>query len=153
MLSLTKTMLLSLVCLCTYAGAAAQQSTQGAKPKLFASYPSTLTISESCLQNIFHLAAGETTTIDFGNNLLFPCKILRNDVKYSNMQTMIIRSTVFDNAMFQVTKITNADQSISYKGRILNERAADGFEIKRAAGGSYQLQKFETDKVLEGCFL
>lgn len=152
MLSLTKTMLLSLVCLCTYAGAAAQQSPE-VKPKLFSSYPSTLNISESCLQNIFNLATGESAIIDFGNSLLFPCKVLRNEIKYSNMQTVIIRSTAFDNAMFQITKITNTDQSISYKGRIINERAADGFEIKKSAGGSYQLQKFDTDKVLEGCFL
>lgn len=151
MLSLRKTMLLSLVCLCTYAGATAQQSE--VKPSLFASYPSVLNISESCLQNIFSFSSGQDAIIDFGNNLLFPCKILRNEVKYSNMRIVVIRSTAFDNAMLQVTRITNPDQSVSYTGRIINERAADGFEIKRSAGGSYQLQKFETDKVLEGCFL
>jgi len=152
MLFTRKTMLMLLVCLCTYAGATAQQPTE-VKPKLFASYPSTLSISESCLQNIFSLAQDQEANIDFGNNLVFPCKVLRNELKYSNMQTVLIRSSIFDNAMLQVSRVVNRDQSITYNGRIINERAADGFQIKKTAAGTYQLQKFETDRVLEGCFL
>ncbi|RYY68974.1 MAG: hypothetical protein EOO13_10835 [Chitinophagaceae bacterium] len=151
MLSLRKTMLMLMVCLCTYTVSTAQQAE--VKPKLFASYPSSFTISETCLQNVFTMAIGQVATIDFGNNLLFPCQVLRNDVKYSSMQTVIIRSTAFDNALFQITKITNRDQSFSYSGRIINERASDGFEIKKTTAGTYQLQKFETDRILEGCFL
>jgi hypothetical protein len=146
-------MLMLMVCLCTYAGATAQPSAE-VKPNLFASFPSVLNISESCLQNIFSMVRDQEAVIDFGNNLLFPCKVLRNEVKYANMQTVIIRSSAFDNAMLQVSKITNSrDLSISYTGRIINERSADGFEIKKLATGSYQLQKFQTDRILEGCFL
>ncbi|MFT3979812.1 MAG: hypothetical protein QM687_05025 [Ferruginibacter sp.] len=111
-----------------------------------------MNISENSLQNIFSLTTDQETVIDFGNNFLFPCKVLRNEAKYSNMQTVIIRSSAFDNAMLQVTKITNRDQSVTYKGRIINERAADGFEIKKNTAGSYELRKFETDRVLEPCF-
>ncbi len=151
MLSLRKTMLLLMVCLCTYAASNAQQNTQ-AKPSLFAAYPSTLNITETCLQNIFRLVKEQETVIDFGNNLLLPCKVISNEVKYNNLQTVIIRSSAFDNAMFQVSKITNPDQTVVYTGRIINEKAADGFEIKKAANGLYQLKKFETDRVLEACF-
>ena len=151
-MSLRKTMLMLMVSLCTYASSTAQQFIE-AKPKLFASYPATLNITESCLQNIFSLATHQEAVIDFGNNLLFPCKVVRNEQKYANMQTVIIRSSGFNNAMMQVSKITNSDQSVLYAGRIINEKAADGFEIKRSSNGTYQLQKFETDKILEGCFL
>ena len=151
MLSSRKTMLMIMVSLCTYAGVTAQQTT-AAKPALFASYPAILSISENCLQNIFSFTADQSATIDFGNGLLFPCKVLRNELKYSNLQTVIIRSTTFDNAMLQVSKITNRDQSITYAGRIINQRAADGFEIKKNSNGTYQLQKFETDRILEACF-
>ena len=151
-MSLRKTMLLLMVSLCTYAGATAQQTSE-VKPKLFASFPSTLSITEACLQNIFSFAADQEAVIDFGNNLSLPCKVIRNEVKYSNLQTVIIRSTAYDNVMLQVSRITNRDLSIIYTGRIINPRAADGFEIKQNSNGSYQLQKFETDKILEGCFL
>ena len=151
MLSFRKTMLLLMVCLCTYAASNAQQMPQ-AKPSLFAAYPSTLNITETCLQNIFSMVKEQEAVIDFGNNLLLPCKVLSNEVKYSNLQTVIIRSSAFDNALFQVSRITNPDLSFTYTGRIINERAADGFEIKKTPGGLYQLKKFETDRILEGCF-
>lgn len=152
-MSLRKTMLMLMVCLCTYAAANAQQENQ-VKPKLFAAYPSSFTISETTLHDIFNLAQNQVTVIDFGNNLVLPCKVLFNEVKYTNLQTVIIHSTAFNNALLQVSKITNQqDQVVSYTGRIINERSADGFEIKKAANGTYQLQKFETDKILEGCFL
>ena len=144
-------MLMLLVCLCTYTVATAQLTQ--AKPKLFEGYPTAFTISESTLQNIFSINNANELTIDFGNGLLFPCKLVKNESRYGNMQTVIIRSTAFDNALLQVTRISNRDQSVVYSGRIINERAADGFEIRKSASGAYQLQKFETDKILEGCFL
>lgn len=152
MLSLRKTMLMLMVCLCTYATTNAQSNNQ-AKPKLFAAFPSVLNIQENSLERIFEHTAGRLTVLDFGNNLIIPCTIIRNDVKYDNLQTVIIRASAFDNAMIQVSKILNEDKTISYTGRIINERAADGFEIRKNSNGSYQLQKFETDKILEGCFL
>lgn len=152
-MSLRKTMLMLLVCLCTYAATNAQLTNQPAKPALFASYPATLSISETSLHNIFSLVKDQEVTIDFGNNLILPCKVLRNEIQYSNLQTVIIRCSAFDNAMLQVSKVINEDQSILYAGRLINERSADGFEIKKAGNGTYQLRKFETDKILEGCFL
>lgn len=152
MLSLRKTMLLSLVSLCTYAGATAQQTAE-VKPRVFASYPSTLSISETTLQKIFTLISNQEAVIDFGNNLVLPVKIIRNETRNANLQTVIIRSSAFNNAMMQVSKIINEDQTITYAGRIINEKTADGFEIKKTRSGLYQLQKFETDKILEGCFL
>ncbi|RYY67919.1 MAG: hypothetical protein EOO13_13710 [Chitinophagaceae bacterium] len=151
-MSLRKTMLLLMASLCTYAGAIAQQTPQ-AKPSVFASYPSTFTISEVTLQKLFALAGSQEAIIDFGNNLVIPCKVIRNETRYANLQTIIIKTTAYNNAMMQVSKITHADRSITYTGRIINENAADGFEIKKTGNGSYQLQKFETDKILEGCFL
>lgn len=125
---------------------------QATKPSVFNAYPSTLSISESALQNLFNFNANQETVINFGSNFLFPCKVLRNETKYGNMQTVIIRSSAFDNAMLQVTKIINRDQSVVYKGRIINERAADGFEIIKKPSGLYELKKFETDRILEPCF-
>ncbi len=151
MLSLRKTMLLLMVFLCTYAGANAQQNS--AKPQLFAAYPATLSISETTLQKIFDLEGNQDAVIDFGSNLVFPCKVIKNEAKYSNLQTVIIRSHAFNNSMMQVSKVINEDRSITYTGRIINEKAADGYEIKQTGRGAYQLRKFETDKILEGCFL
>lgn len=149
MLSLRKTMCMACACIVLSLSSIAQQAE---KPHLFSAFPSTISITENKLQQLFALRANEETVIDFGSNFIFPCKIILTESKYSNMQSIIIRSTAFDNAMLQVTRITNSTNRVSYRGRILNERAADGFEIKWNPEGRYELRKFETDRILEPCF-
>jgi hypothetical protein len=65
---------------------------------------------------------------------------------------LMIRSSENSHSIFQLSKITNNDKSISYTGRIINSDAADGYVIKNN-DGIYSLQKFETDKILEPCKL
>jgi hypothetical protein len=151
MLSARKTLSLFLVCLCIYATSFAQQ--QAPKPKLFDNLPSSITISESVLQSFFTLSPNQEATLNLGSSFSFPCRVLSKQSKYNNLQTVIVRSPAFDNAIFQVSKITNEDNSISFVGRILNEKAFDGFAIKKADDGTYTLEKFETGKVLDECKL
>lgn len=152
MLSARKTMCMLLVCLCTYGSAFAQANTT-AKPKMFAHLPTSIAISETLLRTFFTLNRNQETVLDFSAQFSFPCRVISNETKYANLQTVIVRSPMFGNAIFQVSKILNEDRSISYTGRILNERAFDGFVLKKADGGTYQLQKFETDQVLDECKL
>lgn len=152
MLSARKTMCVLLVCLCTYATGFAQQNSS-AKPKLFASLPSSIIISENLLQSFFSLSKHQETVMNFGSQFSFPCRVLSNEKKYDNLQTVIVRSPAFANAVFQVSRIVNSDNTVSYAGRILNDKAFDGYMIKKAEGGAYLLQKFETDQVLDECKL
>lgn len=141
-----------LVCLCVYA-TSFSQSTSAAKPKLFESLPSSITISESLLQSFFSLSPNQETTLDFGGQFTFPCRVLSKQAKYNNLQTVIVKSPSFGNAIFQVSRVTNEDNTISFSGRIINEKAFDGYAIKRTTNGTYLLEKFETDKVLDPCKL
>ena len=152
MLSSRKTMCMLLVCLCTYATSLAQVTT-AAKPKVFDTLPSSISISESLLESFFNLDKNQETTLALGDKFSFPGKVLSNEVKYSNLQTIIVKSSAFNNAIFQVSRIINEDKSISYTGRILNIKAFDGFEIKKNAAGFYELLKFETDQVTNDCSL
>ena len=63
----------------------------------------------------------------------------------------MIKSPSFGNAIFQLSKITNEDNSISYAGRIINPDAFDGYEIKKDKEDNYSFKKFETKKILEDC--
>jgi hypothetical protein len=72
-------------------------------------------------------------------------------MKYQNLQSVLIRSEQFENALLQVSKITNNDKSISYVGRIINQNALDGYEIKKDLANNYRLQKFETKSILQDC--
>jgi hypothetical protein len=64
----------------------------------------------------------------------------------------MIRSSENNLSVFQISKITNKDNSISYAGLIINQDAADGYVIKNN-NGIYSLQKFESGKILEPCKL
>lgn len=140
-----------LVYLCTYAAGFAQNT--AAKPKMFENQPASIAISENLLQSFFSLNPQQETVLTFSSQFNFPCRVLSNEVKYANLQTVIVKSAMFGNAIFQVSRIVNEDRSISYAGRILNDKAFDGYMIKKLDGGSYQLQKFETDQVLDECKL
>ncbi|MEO7522865.1 MAG: hypothetical protein ABIT58_02160 [Ferruginibacter sp.] len=63
----------------------------------------------------------------------------------------MIKSPVFGNAVFQLSRITNNDKSFSYSGRIINSEAADGYEIKKDNNDNYRFIKFETKKILQDC--
>lgn len=152
MLSARKTMCMLLVCLCIYGSAFAQANTT-AKPKMFDHLPTSIAISETSLRTFFTLNRDQETVLNFSAQFSFPCRVLSNETKYANLQTVIVRSAMFGNAIFQVSRILNEDLSISYTGRILNERAFDGFVLKKAEGGTYLLEKFETDQVLDECKL
>ena len=67
------------------------------------------------------------------------------------MQTVIIKASFFDDAIFALSKITNADNSISYVGRIITKKYFDGYQLIKDELNNYQLIKIETDNVIQDC--
>ena len=139
-----------LVLLCISLNGSSQTGT-APKPKQFSNFPDVISCSEAVLSNIFNTTAGQNINLSFSDNFLFPGNVTSNVVKYSNLQTAIIKSPVFHNSIFSVSRIINDDRSISYVGRIINRDYFDGYELKRNAAGNYQLVKMETDRVIQDC--
>lgn len=121
------------------------------KPKQFSNFPDIINCSEAELNSVFNSLPGQNISLSFSNNFLFSGNVISNIVKYSNLQTAVIKSQVFNNTIFCVSKITNKDNSISYVGRIINKDYFDGYELKKNATGTYQLIKMETDQVIQDC--
>ena len=136
-----------LLCLTT----AASYSQTDNRPKIFQNLPETIALTEASLQYAFTASEGQDINLPLSSIFSFPGKVLSNLVKYHNLQSITIRSAVYDNAILHLSKIINDDNTISYVGRIMNERAYDGYEIKRKADGSYNLVKFETGLVMQDC--
>jgi hypothetical protein len=127
------------------------QSSTGLKPKIFASFPATVLCSEQELSKAFSTAVDQNISLSFSNNLLLNGTVTGNIVKYSNLQSVTIKLPEFDNVIFSISKITNGDKSITYVGRIINKKYADGYELKKDASNTYQFVKFETDKLIPDC--
>jgi hypothetical protein len=127
------------------------QNPTGAKPKLFSNFPEKIICSAAELSRIFTTNADQNISLSFSDNFLFSGTVTSNVVKYANLQTAVIKSPVFGDAVFAVSKITHADKSVSYIGRIISKKYFDGFELKKDTQNNYQLTKIETDRVIQDC--
>jgi hypothetical protein len=123
------------------------------KPKQFSSFPEIINCSEQELAKVFTTSPGQTISLAFSNNFTFTGNVTSNLAKYANLQSAVIVSPDYSNTIFSVSKIINADGSISYVGRIINKNYFDGFELKKNTSGNYQLKKIETDRVIQDCAL
>jgi len=130
---------------------AAAHSQTGNKPKQFSQFPDQITCSETMLADIFRNPAGASISISFSPAFSFDGAVVNNIVKYSNLQSAVIRSPYFHNSIFSLSRITNKDNSITYVGRIIHKDFADGYELRQNASGQYQLTKIETDRVMPDC--
>lgn len=140
----------ALVLLFVFIATAASSQTI-AKPKQFTHFPDVINCSESVLSSVFNSAPGQNISLSFSDNFSFSGVVINNLVKYSNLQSAVIRSPYFNNAVLSISKIINRDNSVSYTGRIINKDYFDGYELKMNAAGIYQLLKVETDRVIQDC--
>jgi hypothetical protein len=138
--------LMVLLCIITTSGFC-----QTAKPGLFTAYPATIICAENELSSLFIKTAGQQATVQFGTALQFSGTVTSNVVKYSNLQSVVLRSAALHNTIFHLSKRTLSDNSVVYTGRILNDGYADGYELRRNAEGKYQLTRIETAKVIQDC--
>ena len=125
------------------------QQTGTVKPKLFNTFPDIINCSVSELASVFNSTEGQNINLSFSNNFIFGGMVISKVTKYSNLQSAIIKSPVFNNAIFHISKRINTDNSITYVGRIINQNYFDGYELKTDAFGNYHLLKIETDSVIQ----
>ena len=149
MKTISKILLLLLCCQVT--NPVFSQRTDNSKKAIFAAYPNSISLSKNTLQQTFSAIPGETINVAFSDQFIYNGTVMSNEVKYANLQSVIIKSAAFGNALFQLSKITNDDNSIAYVGRIINQDVSDGYEIKRDSNDNYRFQKFQTDKILQDC--
>ncbi len=144
----------ALLLLFTITGVTAfSQKGQTNKPALFSAYPDVINCNVSELGRAFNEAVNQSVSLSLTNNFSFSGTISSNVVKYSNLQSVVIRSAAFGKAIFHLSKRTNPDNSITYVGRIIDQDYSDGYELKLDAAGNYQLRKIEIERVIQHCSL
>jgi len=149
MKTITKTVIVLL--LSAMISPAFAQKKKATKKPLFAEFPGSVDISKTMLKNMMVSKAGETVSVPFNNKFVFEGKVMSNENKYDNLQSMIIRSNNMGNTLFQLSKIINKDKSITYVGRIMNPDALEVYEIKNDVAGNYRLQRIDLDNILQDC--
>ena len=121
------------------------------RPNIYAGRPQSINVDKNIFASVLDVAAGNEVSVPLSNDFTFTGKVIGNFTKYNNLHTVMVRSNDNETSILQITSINN-NNSISYSGRIINNKAADGYEIKNN-NGAYSLQKFETLKLLDPCKL
>ena len=137
--------------LCTLFATTGFSQGTAAKPKQFDTYPRIINCSVAELNRAFATTAGQSINLSFSDNFSFSGSVTDNTIKYSNLQSVLLKSPGFNNSIFSISKRTEADNSVTYVGRIINTNYFDGYELKKNDSGNYQLIKIETDQVIQPC--
>jgi len=140
-----------MVLLTLFAVTGYSQNRQSGKPLLFADFPTKINCTEAQLGSLFTAAKGQNISLSLAKNFSLSGPVTSNQVKYSNLQTIIIKLSAFKNSLFSLSKQTDQANHTIYVGRIINPLYADGFELKNLGDGNYQLIKIDLEKILVNC--
>ena len=130
---------------------AISQNSNGQKPKLFSNFPEKMDCIISEFNTAFAATDNQQVNLSLTTNFSFTGTVISNSIKYGNMQTVVIKLPLYDNAVLVLTKITTVNNKTEYKGRIVNTKYFDGYTLKKDDNNNYQLIKFETGRLLEDC--
>jgi hypothetical protein len=127
------------------------------KPKIFGDLPDSIEVDAATISGLFNLAKGATIAPSFSNRSTTANFQLRGEVvsKSDNTPTnglarsaghgainsMILKLTDYNGANFTISKITNPDGTVQYKGRIINFKSGDLFVLQNVNGKLVMVKK------------
>lgn len=114
----------------------------------FNRYSEKLPAATTDLDKIFKTAEGSKIKINFGD-FTFNGIVTSSIKRYDNLYSVIVKAPALNNTVLAISKRINDDQTISYVGRIINEKYADGFELRQENNGGYAMNKIRTDALIE----
>ena len=133
--------------------AAAQQDTRDTKklpvskydynkPKLFKDLPDRITVSLKNFDDVFDLEVGKTVDLPFASNFPFSGTVVsKAEDAAANVKSIVIKSTNKVGATLALSRTINANNTISYNGRIMSFQHGDAYEIANENGAYYFIKK------------
>lgn len=95
------------------------------KPFLFNNFPEKFICLTAALQNIFTETINNSISADLNNQLHIDGVVLEKVSVTSQQLSINIRCTNFQNALFNISRITQKDGSYKYAGRIVSPAHGD----------------------------
>jgi hypothetical protein len=88
--------------------------------------------------------------ISDGSTFRFTGKVVSAVSKYQNsIVSIVVRSTNFAGASLTISKITNEDGTITYRGRIISRQHGDLYELKQVNNNYVLIKRKYYDLVNE----
>lgn len=114
----------------------------------FSKYSEKLTAPVSELDKAFQTTEGAKVKISFAD-FSFNGIVISNVKRFDSLSSVLVKSPGLENTILALSKRINPDKSISYIGRIINQKYADGFELRQDTNGAYTMNKIRTDTIIE----
>lgn len=146
MKTLTKACVLLILFAITYSSQA-QKIEQ--RPKLFKGVENKISYPKADLEKIFTKSKGSQFHIALPGNFTFTGTVVSTVQRYNNLKSFLIKSELLNGAMFAVSRRINDDNSVTYVGRIVNDKYSDGYELKVDSAGNYFLNKINMNELLQ----
>ena len=125
------------------------QVLSSSRPDLFNSFSANIPTAEAELDKAFTATVGSSIQLNFSNKFSFTGTIFSSIKKYSNLYSVIIKSPVLHNSLLSISKRINDDNTITYVGRIINEKYADGYVLQKDNAGNYSFNKIKTEDLIQ----
>jgi hypothetical protein len=94
---------------------------------------------------------GDRITLPLDNRS-FQGIIVSNEVKYKQLQTVVIRSAAKgSNILFQVSRIIQPDNSFSYSGRMIDNEQSIVYQIRKNEKAQYTMDATALSTILQDC--
>lgn len=141
-----KMMALCIFITCSFATQA--QVLISTRQNYFDKYSQTLPTPLTELDKAFTTPEGDKVKINFGN-FSFNGIVTSYIKRYDNLYSVIVKAPGLDNTILTISKIINPDKTVSFIGHIINQKYADGFELRKDNNGNYAMNKIKTDALIE----
>jgi hypothetical protein len=142
-----KAFVLCLILFATYNTNA--QVTTSSRPKLFNNFSENIPTAVAELDKAFIGAEGSSIQLNLANNFSLKGTVFSSVRRYSNLSSVIIKLPSFQNSLLSISKRINDDNTITYVGRIINEKFADGYELKKDNLGNYTFNKIKMEDLIQ----
>jgi hypothetical protein len=142
-----KLCLLALILATTFSSNA--QVNRATRPYLFAHYSSKIPASVTELDKAFTAKTGSTVKFVFSSAFTFSGTVISSVQKYNNLSSVLIKSPALNNALLSISKRINDDSTVTYVGRIINEKYADAYELVKDDAGNYSFTKIKTEDLVQ----
>jgi hypothetical protein len=119
------------------------------KPYLFSNFSANIPTAVTELNKAFLGVTGSSIQFNFSNSFSFTGTVFSSVQRYSNLSSVLIRLPSFHNALLSISKRINDDNTITYVGRIINEKYSDGYELKKDNNGNYTFNKIKTEDLIQ----
>ncbi|MEO8765015.1 MAG: hypothetical protein ABI416_12040 [Ginsengibacter sp.] len=119
------------------------------KQYLFDKFSAKIPTAITELDKAFSGAEGSSIQLNFGGNFSITGTIFSSVQRYANLSSVLIKLPLLHNSLLSISKRINDDKTITYVGRIVNEKYADGYELAKDTNGNYAFSKIKTDDLIQ----